>query len=86
MQFLDIWRYVWHSRGMEKTTVYLPASLLQRVKRVAARKRVSEAAVMRDALERYTDDVERPLPRTALYESGAPITDWDRALDGFGER
>jgi|APFre7841882724_1041349.scaffolds.fasta_scaffold717786_1 Arc/MetJ-type ribon-helix-helix transcriptional regulator len=71
---------------MEKTTVYLPAGLIQRVKRVAARKRVSEAAVIRAAIELYTGEIERPRPRTALYESGAPIDDWDAALEGFGER
>lgn len=71
---------------MEKTTVYLPESLLQSVKRVAARKRVSEAAVIRAAIESYTSGVERPRPRVALYESGAPISDWDEALRGFGER
>jgi len=71
---------------MEKTTVYLPAGLLRRVKRVAARKRVSEAAVIRQALEHYTTTIERPRPRTALYETGAPIADWDTALEGFGER
>lgn len=71
---------------MEKTTVYLPAGLLRRVKQVAARKRVSEAAVIRAALEHYTGEVERPRPRTALFESGNPIADWDAALEGFGER
>ena len=71
---------------VEKTTVYLPEGLLRRVKSVAARKRVSEAAVIRAALEHYTGSIERPRPRTALFESGAPVTDWDLALDGFGER
>jgi Arc/MetJ-type ribon-helix-helix transcriptional regulator len=71
---------------MEKTTVYLPEGLIQSVKRVAARKRVSEAAVIRAALEHYTGEIERPRPRTALYETGHPIDDWDAALEGFGER
>lgn len=66
--------------------MYLPEGLLRRVKSVAARKRVSEAAVIRAALEHYTGEVERPRPRTALFESGEPISDWDRALHGFGER
>lgn len=66
--------------------MYLPESLVRRVKRVAARKRVSEASVIRAAIELYTDTVERPRPRVALYETGAPITDWDEALSGFGER
>jgi Arc/MetJ-type ribon-helix-helix transcriptional regulator len=71
---------------MEKTTVYLPEGLLRRVKQVAARKRVSEAAVIRAALEHYTEEIERPRPRTALFESGWPVEDWDSALAGFGER
>ena len=71
---------------MEKTTVYLPEGLIQRVKRVAARKRVSEAAVVRAAIEHYTGEIERPQPRTALYETGQQIDDWDAALKGFGER
>lgn len=66
--------------------MYLPEGLIQRVKRVAARKRVSEAAVIRAAIEQYTGEIERPRPRTALYESGQPIDDWDAALEGFGER
>lgn len=66
--------------------MYLPEGLLRRVKGVAARKRVSEAAVIRAALEHYTDEVERPRPRTALFESGTPVEDWDTALTGFGER
>ena len=71
---------------MEKTTVYLPEDLVRRLKRVAARKRVSEASVIRAAIELYTETVERQRPRTALYESGAPIEDWGAALQGFGER
>ena len=70
---------------MEKTTVYLPEGLLLRVKHLAMRKRVSEASVIRAALEHYTT-IERPRPRTALYETGQPIDDWDAALQGFGER
>ena len=72
--------------GVQKTTVYLPGVLLKRVKRLATRNRVSEAAVIRAALEHYTSTVERPRPRTALYETGRPIDDWDAALKGFGER
>lgn len=75
-----------YGAGMEKTTVYLPEGLQQRIKRVAARKRISEAAVIRAALEHYTTTIERPRPRTALYETGAPIADWDAALEGFGEQ
>jgi predicted transcriptional regulator len=83
---VDVWHYVWQNDRMEKTTVYLPSSLVQRVKAVASRKSVSEASVIRSAIEHYTDSVERPRPRVALYETGRPIADWDEALRGFGER
>ena len=54
---------------VEKTTVYLPEGLLLRVKHLAMRKRVSEASVIRAALEHYTT-VERPRPRDSALRDG----------------
>lgn len=71
---------------VKKTTVYLPLSLVQRVKAIAAAKHVSEASVIRSAIELYTETVERPRPRVAIYETERPIADWDEALRGFGKR
>jgi Arc/MetJ-type ribon-helix-helix transcriptional regulator len=55
--------------GMVKTTIYLPEPLKERVRRAAAEQRRSEAAVIRDALEQYTADRERPRPRLPLFKS-----------------
>lgn len=70
---------------MLKTTVYLPAALKTRLERVAADRGESEADVIRAALELYTGQT-RPRPTLPLARSGAPITDWDEALRGFGEK
>jgi Arc/MetJ-type ribon-helix-helix transcriptional regulator len=56
--------------GMVKTTIYLPEPLKERVRRAAAEQRRSEAAVIRDALEKYTADRERPRPTLPLFKSG----------------
>jgi hypothetical protein len=56
--------------GMVKTTIYLPAPLKERVRRVAAEQSRSEAAVIRDALEAYTAGRERPRPTLPLFKSG----------------
>ena len=56
--------------GMEKTTVYIPKPLKERVRRMAAEERRSEAAVIRAALEAYTAAKERPRPTLPLFKSG----------------
>jgi hypothetical protein len=71
---------------MEKTTVYLPAGLKSAIKRVAQRRGVSEAEVIRDSIQAAVGD-ERPRPRGGLFASGAPIArEVDAHLAGFGER
>jgi len=71
---------------MDKTTVYLPPELKAAIKRVARRRRVSEAQVIRDSI-RDAVDADRPRPRGGLFASSAPIArEADRHLDGFGER
>ncbi len=71
---------------MEKTTVYLPVELKAKVKRVALRRGVSEAEVIRRSIEQAVGG-ERPRPRGGLFASGAPIArDADAHLGGFGER
>lgn len=69
---------------MEKTTVYLPADLKARVVATARTRGTSEAAVIRDALDQYT---ERPRPRLPLFSSGDPVLAErvDELLEGFGE-
>jgi Arc/MetJ-type ribon-helix-helix transcriptional regulator len=73
---------------MEKTTVYLPADLKAALKRLARRRRSSEAELLRQAVIRFTEqETESPEPRLPLFRaSGRPIAeDIDEALKGgFG--
>jgi len=75
---------------MEKTTVYLPAPLKRALERVARQRKVSEAALLREAVARLTDDAARaPAPKLPLFRAkGRSIaTDVDRELaNGFGRR
>jgi hypothetical protein len=73
--------------AVRKTTVYLPDHLKLRLEQTAGDQGLSEADVIRAALDAYTLQQATPLPRLPLFEPGevAVITDWDSALDGFGE-
>lgn len=53
---------------MRKTTVYLPEDLKGRIERVADEQGISEAEVIRVALDEYTAR-QRPRPRP-LFDSG----------------
>lgn len=70
---------------MQKTTVYLPKELKQRIETVARREGRSEAAVIRAALDQYVG-ASRP-PRSGLFASGdatlAGRVD-DLLAEGFG--
>ncbi len=71
---------------MEKTTVYLSRELKAAIKRVARRRGMSEAEVIRDSIRRVVGD-DRPRPRGGLFASGAPIArQADDHLTGFGEQ
>jgi hypothetical protein len=71
---------------MEKTTVYLSLELKTAIKRVARRRGLSEAEVIRDSIQRAVGD-DRPRPRGGLFASGAPIArQADDHLAGFGEQ
>ena len=72
---------------MEKTTVYLPKRLKAALKRVAAASGTSEAALIREALERVTGDAAAPRPRLPLFHSRASdLADRvDDALAGSGK-
>lgn len=56
---------------MKKTTVYLPDDLKAALERAAARGR-SEAALIREAVRKLTQDAERPKPRLPLFSGGDP--------------
>lgn len=79
---------------MEKTTVYLPKPLKVALQRAAASTGVSEAALIRDAIERATSDAAAPRPTLPLFRSKAPVLSErvDEALAGkagvasFGDR
>lgn len=69
---------------MRKTTVYLPDDLKDALGRTAARRGVSEAAVIRDSIRALTS-ADRPAPRGGLYEGREPIARRvDELLEGFG--
>ena len=77
--------YVWYDAVVRKTTIYLPEPLRDRVKRAAVERRVSEAEIIRAAIDAYTAPKERPRPKLPLFRGPAPIEDFDEALRGFGE-
>jgi hypothetical protein len=73
---------------MTKTTVYLPVDLKRALTRVARRRRMSEAELLREAVSRITSEKETPTPRLPLFRSkgSSILEDIDRALKGFGDR
>ncbi len=73
--------------GMQKTTVYLPEELKRSLERVAVRRGISEAELIRDALRAATLEAAPPKPRLPLFESGVPdlAERVDEVLEGFGE-
>jgi Arc/MetJ-type ribon-helix-helix transcriptional regulator len=70
--------------GMRKTTVYLPDDLKRKVERVAADHRMSEAEVIRAALNEYTAH-RPPRPRAGTFSHGSLADRVDELLrEGFG--
>jgi hypothetical protein len=72
--------------AMEKTTVYLTSELKARIAATARARGSSEAAVIRDAIERFT---ERPRPTLPLFEGSSRTTNIAEHVDeilaeGFG--
>ncbi len=72
---------------MTKTTVYLSDDTKQRLSREAKRRGVSEASLIREAIETMLTD-DRPRPQVPLSRSGraSVAADVDAELDrlGFG--
>lgn len=57
----------WYSRSvesMEKTTLYLPGELQHALRELARREGRSQAAIVREAVERYIAGAEKPAPRS----------------------
>ena len=57
---------------MKKTTVYLPDDLKAALERTAAVQGRSDAALIREAVRKLTQDAEQPRPRLPLFSSGDP--------------
>ena len=74
--------------GMRRTTVYLPDELKSAIERVARGEDQSEAAFIRQALQRAVDGSRGPRPRLPLFASGDRrlAERVDEELAGFGER
>lgn len=72
---------------MNKTTVYLPDDLKRALKQAAARRGISEAEVIRSAIQREVGTL-RPRPRAGLFSGDGVRIDWNSNdhLKGFGER
>ena len=79
-------RHRWYHTFVQKTTLYLPEDLKVAVKRVAAKRGVSEAEIIRESIRESVGRV-RARPRGGLYSSGQPIArNAEEMLAGFGER
>lgn len=66
--------------------MYLPVELKSALRRVALRRGISEAQLIRESIQ-HEVSADRPAPRAGLYASGDPIArDTDRHLRGFGDR
>ena len=71
---------------MDKTTVYLPVELKTAMRRVALRRGISEAELIRTSIRREVE-ADRPQPRGGLFAGSTPLArDVDGNLRGFGER
>jgi hypothetical protein len=73
---------------MVKTTLYLPEQLKAAVARLADERRVSEASVIREALEEKVTRGARPRPKVPLFPEGLGdptiVLRVDELLEGFG--
>lgn len=57
---------------MVKTTIYFPEELKRRVESAARERAVSEAEVIRAAVDAAVPPLERPRPTLPLFDSGDP--------------
>jgi Arc/MetJ-type ribon-helix-helix transcriptional regulator len=72
---------------MHKTTIYLPEELKHAMARLAQARGISEAELMREALQALTKSATPPRPRLPLFKSGLPglADNVEDALEGFGQ-
>jgi len=55
---------------MVKTTIYLPDELKRRIEQAARERSISEAEVIRAAVDSAVPPLERPRPTFPLFDSG----------------
>ena len=68
--------------GVHRTTVYLPEQLKDRLELEAKRRGVTEAHVIREALDAA---LARPRPRGGILACGDIVARRDELMEGFGE-
>jgi hypothetical protein len=73
---------------MQKTTIYLPEDLKRAMSRLAQARGISEAELVREALQALTNAATPPRPRLPLFRSGrAGLAERvEEALEGFGQK
>ena len=73
---------------MQKTTVYLPDDLKRAIETKARSQGVSEAQVIREAIEGATAAYRNPpKPRVAYAHGPGDVIDrWDEYMEGFSQR
>ena len=70
---------------MDRTTIYLDPELKRRLKEAAGRRGVTEASILREALEKYLAAERRPRVRpVGRSRDGGVGHDVDGALAGLG--
>ena len=72
--------------GMKRTTVYLPEEMKARLEAEARRRGVTEAEVIRVAVDK---EVRRPRPRGGILTGdlgGLTSENLDEFLEGFGDQ
>ena len=73
---------------MQRTTIYLPDEMKAAIEREAARRGVTEAEVIREAVTEHLRSFEPPVPQLPVFEEGFGIeiaSRVDELLEGFGE-
>ena len=74
--------------SMKRTTIYLPAEMKVGIEREAARRSVTEAEVIRGALNDYLTSSEPPVPQLPVFPEGFGMDiagRVDELLEGLGE-
>ena len=73
---------------MHRTTIYLPEEMKAAIEREAARRGVTEAEIIREAVDDHLGSAQAPVPQLPVFEEGIGIELASRVgelLEGFGE-